>query len=140
MNNTYYKDSDLTIDDTCITYNNGINCQIIPIRSISCIEIVSEKVNWWIGVILLVLGFALSFVLKEETFGYCIPGGVVLIYNIIVSFKRSIYIYSHSRNYISINIGYKNVKDGAYPIITALSRAIKDEDVEIVKNETINKE
>ena len=140
MNKTYYKDSNLKIDNTCITFNNGINCQIIPIKSISCIDIVSEKVNWWIGVILFVIGLALSIALKEETFGYCIPGIVIIMYNIIVSFKRSIYIYSHSKNYISISIGYKNVKDGAYPIITALSKAINGDDVEIVKNETINKD
>ena len=140
MNKTYYKDSDLKIDDTCITFNNGINCQIIPIKSISCIEIVGKKVNGWIGVILFIIGLTLSIILKEETFWYCIPGVLIIVYHIIESSKRSIYIYSHSRNYIAINVGYKNVKDGAYPIITALSKAIKGEDVKNVKDETINKE
>ena len=137
MYKLYYEDSELKIDNACITKHGY---QIIPIKSISFIEIVSEKVNWWIGVIFFVIGLALSIALKEETFGYCIPGALIIIYDLIESYKRSIYIYSHSRNYISISLGYKNVKDGAYPIITALSKAIKDEDVEIVKNETINKE
>ncbi|MBQ6083976.1 MAG: hypothetical protein IJK92_06450 [Bacteroidales bacterium] len=140
MNKTFYEDSVLKIDDSCVSFTDGFNKTIIPIKSISCVEIVKNKVNWWIGLLLLIIGFAATIWISEEADVLFIPGIIVLIYDFIISFKRSIYIYSHSRNYISINIGYKNVKDGAYPIITALSNAINGEDVEIVKNETVNKE
>lgn len=139
---TYYEDANLTINDDFVCYKEGLETKIIPTKAISYIEVVREKVKWWIVVLLLIIGVAgIIFVGDDGPGILClIPGIIVLIYDIIESSKRSIYIYSNSRNYISIKLGIKNKDNGDYPIVKAILDVIKTKEIANDKIETTNKE
>ena len=142
---TYFdtKNSDysLQITESYIKFTDSADdesiANIIPVNSISYISVRKEYVRWWITVLLVILVFVLHQTYFYEFQTIALVFAVLsLAYNIIISLRRYIYIYSHSQNYIRINISWLKRNKCYEPLLSALHKVIEDNNILNIKDNT----
>ena len=131
MSTTYYNDKvddiDLKITDKYIQYGS----ELLPASALSFVSVNKYNVRWWIPTLFLVIA-AILFT-YDKTSSYYGHGGttiismllliiglVILLIDIIISRKRIIRIYSHSREHLYIEWkkgNYQHVVDALFKVI-----------------------
>ena len=133
MGNTIYSakvnDIDFKITDNYVQYGS----ELIPTSAISFVSLTKYIPRWWIPTLFLV-GAAIEFALMFSNDYYfdfvnyswavllLIIGLVTLIVAIAKSRKRFLRIYSHSREYLYLELGSGNPQ----PLIDAIYELLED--------------
>lgn len=134
MSTIYYNsevnDIELKITDKYIQYGN----ELLPTSALSFISINKYEVRWWIPTLLLVvavIGLIYSKTNYETGSFYILSmllliiGLIILLVDIIISRKRIIRIYSHSKEHLYIEWkkgNYQTVVDALYKVIEDIKK------------------